>query len=80
MDTQNLPVFDAALALPPAQRSELADKLVLSLAPPERDGNEKMITDLAAQLDAFERGELETIDGPEALAELRRRQARRQSS
>jgi hypothetical protein len=61
-----------ALALTAAERALLADRLLqtLDLEDPER--MEAWGREADRRLEAFERGEIETCDGPTAVSEIRR--------
>ena len=59
-----------ALDLTVAERAQLADKLLLTL---EMENVERWGREADRRLQAFERGEMTAIDGPEAVAEIRRR-------
>jgi putative addiction module component (TIGR02574 family) len=60
-----------ALQLPASERALLADKLLQSL--PGGNGHAADAWSLEAErrLEAFERGEIETCDGPEAVSRIR---------
>ena len=62
-----------ALGLTVAERALLADRLLqtLGLEDPERMGQWGREAD--RRLQAFERGEMGAVDGPEAVAAIRRR-------
>ena len=62
-----------ALFLPDAERALLADRLIesLSCTPPELKAS--WIRESSERMDAFHRGEIEAVDGPSAIAELKKR-------
>ena len=73
-------VFDAALSLPESLRSQLADRLLLSLAPPHMADESDWCQELRRRLDSLDRDELDTVSWDEGLAELKLRQERREST
>jgi putative addiction module component (TIGR02574 family) len=64
-------ITSAALALPPESRATLVETLISSLDPPlsikYRDEWEQEIED---RIDAFERGEMETVSREEVMRNL----------
>jgi len=75
MNTESLPIFNAALALPQALRADLAAKLLDSLddeAPylPDRMPEEWDAL-IKSRSDAVHNGETELIDGEVAMAKIR---------
>ena len=69
-------VLNQTLALPPADRAELAHQLILSLEPPEvQDDPGVWEAEFMARLDAVESGNYEARDWHEALADIRKRLA-----
>jgi len=73
MSTDSSPVFDAALSLPETLRSQLADQLLISLVPPQKFSESEWCEELLRRSVRVETGEIETVSGEEALAELRTR-------
>ncbi len=62
MSKKGAELLDAALSLPPAERAELADRLLTSLeAAPDRRIDELWAQEAEDRLDAFERGEIKTV-------------------
>jgi putative addiction module component (TIGR02574 family) len=62
-------VFAAALALPPASRAVLAEKLVKSLDDHDQAGIEAAwVEEVERRLQAFDRGTLKAIPGDEVRA------------
>ena len=60
-----------ALSLPEHARTILADRLIESISPTPPSLLDAWIAESENRLDAFERGEIEAIDGQEALKALR---------
>ena len=59
------------LLLPEHARAILADRLIESLSPTPPSLLDAWIVESESRLDAFQRGEIEAIDGQEALKALR---------
>ncbi|HUT35977.1 MAG TPA: addiction module protein [Planctomycetota bacterium] len=63
-------LLDEALALPPEERAELAERLWSSLdAASQRRIDELWAEEVEARLDAYDRGEIEAIPAEKAIAE-----------
>lgn len=63
---------EAALKLSPFERAQLIDALWQSLDPVERaDIDRAWIEESSDRLSAYQRGEIEAVDGDRALSELR---------
>lgn len=62
-----------ALNLSTAERALLADRLLQTLDQEDTDRLRRWGEEADRRLDAFERGEIEAVDGPAALAKLRGR-------
>ena len=60
-----------ALLLPEHARAILADRLIESISPTLPSLLDSWIAESESRLDAFQRGEIEAIDGQEALKALR---------
>lgn len=60
-----------ALLLPEHARAILADRLIESISPPPSNLLDAWIAESESRLDAFQRGEIEVVDGQEALKALR---------
>lgn len=60
-----------ALLLPEYARAILADRLIESISPTPPSLLDVWIAESESRLDAFQRGEIEAIDGQEALKALR---------
>jgi len=66
-------LLDAALSLPPAERAELADRLLTSLdAAPDRRIDELWAHEAEDRLDAFERGEIRTVSAKQVFDKTKR--------
>ena len=63
----------AALTLTVAERALLADRLLRTLDVEDAERMERWGREADRRLEAFERGEIPAVDGPEAVAALRRR-------
>ena len=59
------------LLLPEHARAILADRLIESISPTPPSLLDAWIAESESRLDAFQRGEIEAIDGQEALKALR---------
>ena len=67
-------VLAAALELPEASRADIADRLLRSLDPADQRHIDALWAEEAeSRIDAFERGEIEAIPGPEVFASIRAR-------
>ena len=62
-----------ALNLSTAERALLADRLLQTLDLEDAERLERWGQEADRRLESFERGEIEAVDGPAALAELRER-------
>jgi putative addiction module component (TIGR02574 family) len=63
-------ILEEALALPPEERAELADRLWSSLDPSSQQRVDKLwAEEVEARLDAYDRGEIEAIPAEKAIAE-----------
>jgi len=60
-----------ALNLSTAERALLADRLLQTLDQEDANRLEQWGLEADRRLEAFERGEIEAVDGPAALAEIR---------
>jgi len=61
-------LLEEALALPPAERAELVDRLLISLAPsPDLRIDELWAREAEDRLDAFERGEIKVVSAKGAF-------------
>lgn len=74
IDVNPQDVFDAALALPESKRAELAERLWSSLeAAPQNEVHAAWAEELHRRLEEYRSGEARLLDGPETMAELKRR-------
>jgi len=64
-------IFQEALSLEPAQRAQLIDKLLHSLDEPDAALEARWKAEVEDRLEAYERGELQTIPLDEVLAKYR---------
>ena len=62
-----------ALSLTVAERALLADRLLQTLDQEDPERMERWGLEADRRLQAFERGEIASVDGPEAVAAIRRR-------
>jgi hypothetical protein len=62
-----------ALSLTVAERALLADRLLQTLDQEDPERMERWGQEADRRLEAFERGELASVDGPEGVAAIRRR-------
>jgi len=68
MSEQTVRLLEEALRLPPAEREELADRLLASLDSPSDDGlAARQLAEVEARIDALERGEMKTVSVKEAF-------------
>ena len=67
-------IYQKALAMEPAERAELAHRLLLSLESGERDPDwkEAWREEIERRLEEIDRGEVELLDGDEVMARLRK--------
>ncbi len=68
------PLLNEVLSLPLAEREELFDALHDSFSPPiDAELDASMAAEADARCAAIDRGEMELLDGPTIMAELKRR-------
>jgi len=68
MSKRGTQVLEEALSLPPAERAELADRLLTSLdSPPDRRIDELWAQEAEGRLDAFARGEIKAVSSRKAF-------------
>jgi len=73
MSKRGTEVLEEALSLPPAERAELADRLLTSLDAAPDDRIDKLWAQEAEdRLDAFERGEIKAVSAKEVFDTTRR--------
>ena len=65
-----------ALLLPKHDRALLADRLLASLSVTPVEIEEAWTREVEGRLEAFRKGEMEAVDGPSAMADLRAKFAR----
>lgn len=64
---------EEALQLPERDRALLADKLLASLSPTSPEIEHAWIRETNDRLDAFRQGQIQAVDGEEAMADLKAR-------
>ncbi len=64
-------VLKDALALRPAQKAELIDKLILSLDKPDKDIDELWAKEAESRIDAYEHGKIKAVTLEEVLKKYR---------
>ena len=64
-------VLKEALALEPAKKAELIDKLLLSLDKPDKDIDELWAKEAESRIDAYEKGKIKAITLEEVLEKYR---------
>lgn len=62
-----------ALQLPDTERAVLADRLLSSLSKTTQAIRDSWAREADERLDAYRRGEIEAVDGPEAIIDLKKR-------
>jgi putative addiction module component (TIGR02574 family) len=68
MSKKGAQLLDEALSLPPAERAELADRLLTSLeASPDHRIDELWAQEAEDRVDAFGRGEIKTVSARDAI-------------
>lgn len=72
MSKKGAQLLEEALSLPPAERAELADRLLTSLdSSPDHRIDELWAEEAEGRLDAFERGEIKTVSAKVAFDSTR---------
>ena len=72
-----LPIIEKeALSLPDTERAFLADRLLASLDGTSSSLQTQWIAEAESRYKAYESGEIEAVDGPQAMASLREKFAR----
>ncbi len=69
-------IEEEALRLPDFRRALLADRLIQSISPIPSELREAWIKEADDRMDAFRKGRLSAVDGPQALADLHHRFSR----
>ncbi len=73
MSKKGAELLEAALSLTPAERAELADRLLTSLdASPDRRIDKLWAQESEDRLDAFERGEIRTVSAKQVFDKTKR--------
>lgn len=66
-------LLEEALALPPDERAEVADRLLTSLETPDhREIDELWASEAEDRLEAFDRGDLRSVPAAEVFGHLKR--------
>jgi putative addiction module component (TIGR02574 family) len=74
MSSRGTQVLKEALSLPPAERAEIADRLLSSLDPPSQEQIDALWGKEAEErLDAFSRGEIKAIPAKEVFERVGRK-------
>jgi len=72
MSKKGIAVLEEALSLPPVERAELAERLLISLdTSPDPRIDELWAHEAEDRIDAFERGEIQTVPAREAFDKIR---------
>ena len=70
-------VLEQALALPPQERAELVDRLLVTFQlPPDPNFDDLWACEAEDRLDAYERGELKAVPAEEVFDRIRQRRAK----
>lgn len=73
MSKKGAELLEAALSLSPADRAELADRLLTSLdASPDRRIDKLWAQESEDRLDAFDRGEIRTVSAKQVFEKTKR--------
>ena len=68
MSTRGTQVLKEALSLPPAERAEIAERLLSSLDPPSQEAMDLLWGKEAEErLDAFDRGEIKAVSAKQVF-------------
>jgi len=74
MSDRGLEVLEEALSLPPAERAEIAERLLSSLDAPARQRVDELWADEAEErLDAFAKGEIEVVPAKQVFDQVSRK-------
>jgi putative addiction module component (TIGR02574 family) len=74
MSSRGTQVLEEALSLPPAERAEIAERLLSSLDPPYREGLDALWGKEAEErLDAFDRDEIKAISAEQVFQQVGRK-------
>jgi putative addiction module component (TIGR02574 family) len=66
-------IANEALQLSAVERARLADRLIQSISHTASELQELWVGEADERMEAFKSGEIEAVDGPPAIAELRSR-------
>ncbi len=71
MPSKGTDVLKEALSLPPAERAEIAERLMSSLDPPSQEGIDELWGKEAEdRLDAFDRGQIKAIPAKQVFEQV----------
>ena len=71
MSHRGTEILREALSLPPDDRAEIAERLLSSLDPPDRQNLDDLwASEAEDRLDAYERGEIKTIDAKQIFDQI----------
>lgn len=74
MSSRGTQVLKEALSLPPAERAEIAERLLSSLDPPSQEGIDALWgKEVEERLGAFDRGEIKAIPAKEVFEQVGRK-------
>jgi putative addiction module component (TIGR02574 family) len=64
-------IENEALQLTPIERARLADRLIQSISQVPEDLHDQWVAESDDRMNAYRTGEIEAVDGPDAIAQLR---------
>ena len=71
MSGRSTEILKEALCLPPAERAEIAERLLVSLDTPDRQRvDELWVREAEERLDAYEKGEITTIPAKQVFDQM----------
>ena len=70
MSSKGTQVLKEALSLPPAERAEIAERLLSSLDRPSQEGIDALWEEAEERLDAFDRGEIQAIPAEQVFEQV----------
>ena len=74
MSTRSEQILAEALALPPRERAQVAEKLLSSLELLSQQNDELWAQEAESRIDAFERGEIKAVSAKEVFEKIDSRQ------
>jgi putative addiction module component (TIGR02574 family) len=76
MSERGVHVLEEALSLPPKERAELVERLLSSLDPPSQQRIDQLwAKEAESRVDAFERGQIQSVPAQEVFEAIRKRKA-----